>query len=55
MIYDIDKNKNKENSIFNFVAVGDWDCTGETEETVDNIIDQDPKLVLALVDLSYNG
>ena len=29
-------NKNKK-SIFNFVAVGDWDCTGETEDTVENI------------------
>jgi Calcineurin-like phosphoesterase len=47
-------NKNKK-SIFNIVAVGDWDCTGETEDTVENIIDQDPELVLALGDLSYNG
>ena len=42
-------------SNFNFVAVGDWDCTGETEDTVDNIIDKDPEIVLALGDLSYNG
>ncbi len=49
-------NKKKENkSIFNFVAVGDWDCTGETEDTVDNIEDQDSELVLALGDLSYSG
>ena len=40
---------------FNFVAVGDWDCTGETEDTVENIIKQNPVLVLALGDLSYNG
>ena len=46
---------NKGNSIFNFVAVGDWDCTSETEDTVDNIIDQDPELVLALGDFSYSG
>ena len=52
---DSDKNNNKGKSIFNFVAVGDWDCTGETEDTVENIIDQDPELVLALGDLSYNG
>jgi calcineurin-like phosphoesterase family protein len=49
---DIDTNTN---STFNFVAVGDWDCTGETKDTVDNIIDKDPELVLALGDLSYNG
>ena len=48
-------NKNKDSTLFNFVAVGDWDCTGETEDTVENIIDQDPELVLALGDLSYNG
>ncbi|HJT82861.1 MAG TPA: metallophosphoesterase [Nitrososphaeraceae archaeon] len=59
-----DENKDKEEEkvfsdntkpIFNIVAVGDWDCTGETEDTVDNIVDQDPELVLALGDLSYNG
>ena len=46
---------NKGKSIFNIVAVGDWDCTSETEDTVDNIIKQDPELVLALGDFSYNG
>lgn len=49
------KNKNKGKSIFNFVAVGDWDCTGETEDTVENILAQDPELVLALGDFSYSG
>ena len=39
---------------FNFVAVGDWDCNSETEDTVDNIIDKDPELILALGDLSYD-
>jgi calcineurin-like phosphoesterase family protein len=52
---ETDDNNDKGKSIFNFVAVGDWDCTSETEDTVDNIIDQDPELVLALGDLSYNG
>ena len=48
--------KDKEdNSIFNFAVVGDWDCTGETEDTVDNIVEQDPELVLALGDFSYSG
>lgn len=32
---------------FNIVAVGDWDCTSETDDTVDNIIKRDPELVLA--------
>ena len=49
------ENNNKGKSIFNIVAVGDWDCTSETEDTVDNIIKQDPEFVLALGDLSYNG
>jgi hypothetical protein len=48
-------NKNKGKSVFNFVAVGDWDCTSETEDTVENILDQDPELVLALGDFSYSG
>jgi hypothetical protein len=42
-------------SNFNFVIIWDWDCTGETEDTVEYIIEQDPGLVLALGDLSYNG
>ena len=50
-----DSENNKGKSIFNIVAVGDWDCTSETEDTVDNIIKQDPEFVLALGDLSYNG
>ena len=50
-----DNNNKNGKSIFNFVAVGDWDCTGETEDTVDNIINQDPELVLALGDFSYSG
>ena len=32
------ENNNNGNSMFNIVAVGDWDCTSETEDTVDNII-----------------
>ena len=58
---DIDDNKDDNTNnipnklIFNIVAVGDWDCTGETEDTVDNIIDRDPEIVLALGDFSYSG
>ena len=47
--------KTSNKSDFNFVAVGDWDCTAETEDTVENIINKDLELVLALGDLSYNG
>jgi len=42
-------------SNINFVAVGDWDCNQYTKDTVNNILSQDPELVLALGDLSYNG
>ena len=45
----------KDKSIFNIAAVGDWDCTGETEDTVENIVEQDPELVFALGDFSYSG
>src|ERR671910_2640764 len=45
---------NTNTTNFNFVAVGDWDCIDETEDTVDNIIDKDPELILALGDLSYD-
>ena len=50
-----DTNIRNVKSNFNIVAVGDWDCTGETEDTVDNILDEDPELVLALGDFSYSG
>jgi hypothetical protein len=48
-------NNNNDNSVFNFVAVGDFDCNGDAEDTVENIIDQDPEIVLALGDFSYSG
>ena len=40
---------------FNFAAVGDWACTSKTKATVKNIIAQDPEIVLALGDLSYDN
>ena len=39
---------------FNFAAVGDWDCTPDTTNTVKNIMQHDPEIVLALGDLSYS-
>jgi hypothetical protein len=38
---------------FNFAAVGDFDCTSNTDDTVDNIVDKNPELVLVLGDYSY--
>ncbi len=40
---------------FNFAAVGDWACTSKTKATVKNIIAQNPEIVLALGDLSYDN
>jgi hypothetical protein len=40
---------------FNFAAAGDWACTTKTKDTVKNIIAQNPELVLALGDLSYDN
>ncbi len=39
---------------FNFAAVGDWGCTSNTNNTVNNIVGKNPALVLALGDYSYN-
>jgi hypothetical protein len=38
---------------FNFAAVGDWGCTSNTNMTVNNILNKNPELVLALGDFSY--
>ncbi|MDW0203567.1 MAG: metallophosphoesterase, partial [Nitrososphaeraceae archaeon] len=38
---------------FNFAAAGDWGCTDDTRNTVDNIVNKNPELVLGLGDFSY--
>jgi aldose sugar dehydrogenase len=40
---------------FNFAAAGDWGCTQNTQNTINNIIDKSPELVLGLGDYSYNN
>ena len=40
---------------FDFVSVGDWGCTQETDKTVDNILKRDPNLVIGLGDYSYSN
>jgi hypothetical protein len=40
-------------SDFNFAAAGDWACTSDTTDTVNNILDKNPELVLGLGDYSY--
>jgi hypothetical protein len=38
---------------FNFAAVGDWGCTENADDTLENIIDYNPEFVLGLGDYSY--
>jgi predicted phosphodiesterase len=38
---------------FNIAAVGDWGCTSNTEDTVDNIISKSPEVVIGLGDNAY--
>jgi phosphodiesterase/alkaline phosphatase D-like protein len=39
---------------WNFAAAGDWGCTTDTTNTVNNIVNKDPELVLGLGDNSYD-
>jgi predicted phosphodiesterase len=41
-------------SDFNFAAAGDWACESDAENTVDNIVNKNPELVLGLGDYSYD-
>lgn len=41
-------------SDFNFVAAGDWGCTDDTTDTINNILGKNPELVLGLGDYSYD-
>ena len=40
---------------FNFAAAGDWDCNSNSPQTVINIVDRSPELVLGLGDYSYSS
>jgi predicted phosphodiesterase len=42
-------------SNFNFAASGDWGCNGRAVNTVNNIVNKNPELVLGLGDFSYQG
>jgi Calcineurin-like phosphoesterase len=41
-------------SDFNFAAAGDWGCSDDTTDTVNNILGKNPELVLGLGDYSYD-
>jgi Calcineurin-like phosphoesterase len=43
------------NTNFRFAAAGDWGCTEDTTNTVNNILDKNPQLVLGLGDYTYHG
>lgn len=38
---------------FNIAAAGDWDCNFDTRQTVNNILEKDPELVIGLGDYVY--
>ena len=42
-------------SDFNFATAGDWACTSDTTDTVNNILDKNPELILGLGDYDYYG
>jgi predicted phosphodiesterase len=50
---DDGKENGEEN--FNFAAAGDFGCSTNTENTVENMQSKEPEIVLALGDLSYHS
>jgi hypothetical protein len=40
---------------WNFAAAGDWGCTVDAVNTVNNMVNKDPELVLGLGDFSYTN
>jgi hypothetical protein len=40
---------------FNFAAAGDWDCDINARNTLNNILDKNPELILGLGDYVYGG
>jgi Calcineurin-like phosphoesterase len=46
-------NTKSHDNDFNFVAAGDWGCDAKAHDTVNNMQNKSPELVLALGDLSY--
>jgi predicted MPP superfamily phosphohydrolase len=42
-------------SDFNFAAVGDWSCNSRASETIANMKNKQPELILALGDFSYKS
>ena len=40
---------------YNFGAAGDWDCNSNTDNTVNNMVGKNPKVVFGLGDYSYQS
>ncbi|RPI83115.1 MAG: hypothetical protein EHM34_05825, partial [Nitrosopumilales archaeon] len=54
-IHNIYGLENVNLSDFNIAATGDWSCTHNTKNTVENIINKNPELVLGLGDYAYRN
>jgi hypothetical protein len=57
----VNQNATKTNAIikrnlpdFNFAAVGDWGCTPDTRNTINNMVSKSPELIVGLGDYAYN-
>ena len=50
---DVKGSSQEQSSPINFVAVGDWSCNSRASETINQIVQKQPELVLALGDFSY--
>ena len=53
--YSVAYTTTAQSSDFNFAAAGDWACTSDITDTVNNILDKNPELVLGLGDYSYRN
>jgi hypothetical protein len=52
---DNDNGKENAEENFNFAAAGDFGCSTNTKNTVENMQSKEPEIVLALGDLSYHS
>jgi glucose/arabinose dehydrogenase/predicted phosphodiesterase len=46
---------NSTSTDFSFAAAGDWGCTPDAKNTVNNMVDKNPELVLGLGDFAYSN
>jgi predicted phosphodiesterase len=53
LVFTVNNIQGTNSTQFNIAAVGDWTCNTNTQNTVKNIVENKPELVIALGDLSY--